>query len=532
MSIFLSAIFLFTVLCVPKGKGRSQTGEATVGLFGRGRIWLFGVRDNLDGEGIGMTPNTLARIATEILRVAFAFVVLSLVLLFGNTLVAQSPSPTAVDPAVFGLQIPAGPVRAGGGRRVTTTDEAGKPIVAKVHVEVGDYQIVMLPDGQLVPRRSSTTGATDRPFTAATKDEIAAELTAGPFKGFKTNQTRRYLYVYNTSETFALAASRILETMFPGVTMYAESQKIETREPDVPLVVIMFRTEDEYQQFQRMPPGMVAYYNVISNHVVMYEESKLAGIKPDLAIRQSLATIAHEGAHQILHNIGVQQRLSMWPMWLSEGLAEFFAPTTTDEKFKWKGAGQVNDLRMFELEQYLKSRAAENPNGEMVQYPVIAERLTSTGYAAAWALTHYLAKNQRVEFHKYVNEISRTGPLEGHLRVVPPGIIPENLLLFKKYFGEDLVEIERRLVLHLKKQPYTDPFADWPHYLAMIIVPEGTRTRRDATSFRSPLLAQQWSRDMLDKLPDDQRTASQAAIREFPNRAAADRFASQWLRGR
>ena len=35
--------------------------------------------------------------------------------------------------------------------------------------------------------------------------------------------------------------------------------------------------------------------------------------------------------------IGVQQRLSTWPMWLNEGLAEFFSPTTTDRQLKWKG---------------------------------------------------------------------------------------------------------------------------------------------------------------------------------------------------
>ena len=91
----------------------------------------------------------------------------------------------------------------------------------------------------------------------------------------------------------------------------------------------------------------------------MYEQSKLAEVRPDLAVQQAISTIAHEGVHQILHNIGVQQRLSVWPMWLSEGLAEFFAPTTIGARLKWKGAGQVNDLRMFELEQYLKSNAAE-----------------------------------------------------------------------------------------------------------------------------------------------------------------------------
>src|SRR5436309_1049105 len=82
--------------------------------------------------------------------------------------------------------------------------------------------------------------------------------------------------------------------------------------------------------------------------------------RPDLALGQAISTIAHEGVHQILHNIGVQRRMSVWPMWLSEGLAEFFAPTTVDGKLRWKGPGQVNDLRMFELEEYVRGNAAKD----------------------------------------------------------------------------------------------------------------------------------------------------------------------------
>jgi hypothetical protein len=259
-----------------------------------------------------------------------------------------------VDPREFGLDVPSGRVSPGG-QTVTTTDEAGVPVVGKSHVNVGEHRIVLLPDGRLVPRLRRDAVPTERPFEPISKAALAAELAA-EFPGFKVRQARRYVYVYNTSEEFAMVAGRIFDTMFPGVVAYAKAQKIETHEPEVPLVALMFRTEEQFQRYQRMPSGVVAYYHTLSNRVVMYEETRLANIKKELAIQQSLATIAHEGAHQILHNIGVQRRLSIWPMWLSEGMAEFFAPTTFGRRLKWKGAGQVNDMRMFELEQYLKSR--------------------------------------------------------------------------------------------------------------------------------------------------------------------------------
>jgi hypothetical protein len=242
--------------------------------------------------------------------------------------------------------------------------------------------------------------------------------------------------------------------------------------------------------------------------------------------------VAHEGAHQILHNIGVQQRLSIWPMWLSEGLAEYFAPTTVTDKLKWKGAGQVNDMRMFELEQYLKSKAAEEPSGEMVEHTVLAGRLTSTGYATAWSLTHYLAKNRRMEFAALLRECSQLGPFEGASDMVPPGLVRENRQQFSDKFGGDFEALESRLVLHLKKLPYNDPFQNSPHFVATLQTSEGRKQQRSALTFHSPQLAQNWLRDSLAKVADDQRASAQTAVRPFPNRQQAEVYAAQFLSGK
>ena len=437
-----------------------------------------------------------------------------------------------IDPRELGFDLPKGEVRRGKGERVQTADEHGQSVIGRLHVAVGDAAIVMLPDGQLVVRKAGGFTPTERPFEPAEMPDLAAHLIADEFKGFKTKSTRHYIYVYNTSDEFQLATSRILETMLPGIKGYAEQQKIEVTEPVVPLVVVMFKTEEEFKAHSRLPEGVVAYYHTLSNRVFMYEQSKLATVRPDIAVQQSISTIAHEGVHQILHNIGVQQRLSVWPMWLSEGLAEYFAPTSTGARLKWKGPGQVNDMRMFELELYLKGRAAEKPNGEMIEHTVVAGRLTSTGYAAAWALTHYLAKNRRVEFNDYVREVSRLGPLEASGDISGPGLIRENLLLFKRFFGDDLPGLETRLLAHLKKLPYTDPFQGMPHCVATIIVSDGRKLQRDANTFHSPTLAQKWLRELIEQLPEAQRAGVRTSIRQFPNRAAAEGYATQWLRSR
>ena len=216
-------------------------------------------------------------------------------------------------------------------------------------------------------------------------------------------------------------------------------------------------------------------------------------------------------------------------MWLSEGLAEFFAPTKPGRRLHWKGAGQVNDLRMFELEQYIKGRSSDAPSGQMVEHTLLANQLTSTGYASAWALTHYLAKTRRAEFNAYVKQMSGLRPLEGFTKVTPPGVVQENVTHFADHFGSDLADHENRIVLHLKKQAYVDPFADAPHFVAMIAVRQGNRIAKEADVFHSQSQALRWQQDRLGTVNDESRRTAQTKIDIFANRHVAEAFAARWL---
>lgn len=448
---------------------------------------------------------------------------------------SKGPAPlktTLVDPREMGLEIEPGSVRIGRGENVTTTDADGQSVVAKLHVAIGKSAVVLLPDGTLAARQPDQFAPTDRPFAPLEKKLLAEQLLRDEVPGFKAKETRHYLYLYNTSEEFAEATSRILETMLPGVIAHAEQHHLTVHEPGLPMVVLMFKTEDEFQKYRRMPEGVVAYYHSLTNRVCMYEQSRLAQIRPDLAIQQSISTIAHEGAHQVLHNIGVQQRLSVWPMWISEGIAEYFAPTQTGARLKWKGAGQVNDMRMLELEQYLKSRGAGPADGKMIGQTVLAARLTSTGYASAWSLTHYLAKNKRTEFGKLLRELSQLSPLETLGEIQTPGICRENLDQFQQIFGDDLADTETRLVAHLKKQPYTDPLANLPHFVAMVQSGEGRLMRRSANTFHQRAFAEKWIGDIITGLPEKVRASARSNLQMFANRAQAEAAARSYLSGR
>lgn len=437
-------------------------------------------------------------------------------------------TPVFVDPALFGFKIPPAIPVVPRQDTVLVSDESEKQVVAKVHVELGDYRLVIMPDGSIAARPTAECIQTDKPFRAVSTDELAKRVQIR-FPNFKVKTTRRYVCVYNSSEEFAVVTLRVLDTMLTGMKKFMDSQKVAVRDPDVPLLAIIFRTPEEFQRFERTAAGVVAFYSPATNYVVMYEESPLYQLKRELAIQESLSTIAHEGAHQILHNIGVQQRLSIWPMWVNEGLAEYFAPTNVSRRLQWKGAGQVNDLRMLDLELFLQGHG-RTANGRLVTDTVSAARLSATGYATAWSLTHYLAKNERSEFFQYINELSELKPLTGHLKVRSGGLIAENLAQFYQHFGEEPDALAIRVVDHLKKLPYKDPFAELPHFVAVVSYGNGKSIRRDANVFHVRNTAEKWAQAIVGELDDDLQKSASISIETFANRSAAAAYAKQSLR--
>ena len=434
------------------------------------------------------------------------FLVLAALALCPQLLLGQQPGPKA-DPRDMGLILPRGIPQPGLDRRVVVRTDDGEAVVAKVYLEIGDRFVLLLPDGRLTSLPQLEATLTDRPFEPATKKKIAGDLVKRKFKGFKTRTTNHYLYVYNTSQAFFEATSRILETMYPNLVAYCKRQKLDMHTPETPLIVIMFHTEDEFSRYRKMSNQVAAYYNEVNNYVVMYEQSSLAAMAPNIAIKQSISTIAHEGVHQILYNTGAQQRLSAWPMWISEGLPEFFAPTSLRRRVRWAGLGQVNQLRLHALVVQFKEQPLAG-DGSWLRKTIAAKKLDSNGYAAAWAVTHFLAKTHKPQFSAYVHEVSQQRPLEA---------AAESSQLFEKHFGTDYAALEAGVAKHLGRLPYVDPIANQPHFVAALETP----ARRLLMMSTSPAVIQEWHARLLANTPVNVRKFSRFNVEVYPTRALA-----------
>lgn len=452
-----------------------------------------------------------------------------------------------IDPEIMQIDIPTGDVRLPGEiDRVVTHDEDNRRVVAKVHATVDDNFVLLLPDGRLVGRMREDVEATQKEFVPATHTEIAeAIMEEHGLKGYRVEKTEHFVLIYNTSPEFAKLTTKMMESMLAGVTEYATEQGIKTHAPEIPLPVLAFHEVDDFQSYKPMRSEVAAYYEIQSNRVILKEESLLDMLGlDDLAAKERVSTIAHEGCHQLLHNIGVQQRLSRWPMWLGEGIAEYMAPTESGKKYGWKGAGMINDMRMYELEIFLQKQFVKGFNGDTVDQTVRAGVLDSTGYSAAWTLTHYLAKEHKTDFDRYMQYLSRMAPLHGMLpegvdlkeiKVAEDAIVKVNMDHFNAFFADDIEKFENDLVKFMRadsNNKYESPMANYPHWAGLCIVPGLDEKKRFACFFLQEGDVVEWMAQLKETLSEYEKEHAEVYVRQYPNRGTANTDITKFMKGK
>ena len=271
--------------------------------------------------------------------------------------------------------------------------------------------------------------------------------------------------LYRGTKSFAQASSALLENLYSSLANALNRRGVPVYEAEFPLVAVIFNSEDDFRRHKPVASEVQAYYELLSNRIFFFEKSRNDRDSPESAALLKPQTVAHEGTHQILPNIGVQQRLSNWPLWLVEGLAEYCASPKIVKNGSptWNGLGQVNLLHMAalrDLEDPLSTTVpgakahlvARDPKQPMVEYLVTRTKLSPTDYALSWALTYYLATKRVDDFLDYLRAMSRLAPFEQRS--------PEDQLrAFKVAFGTNLGKLGDAVGAHLGKLKQVDALA-------------------------------------------------------------------------
>ena len=413
-------------------------------------------------------------------------------------------------------------------RRLLVRDSKGAAVVAREHGTIKDQMAVILPDGTI--GWPTTQVFTDAPFVPSTVDDLERTLHDGEFSTFRVVKTEHYLVFYQSSERFARASADLLEELYGTLFKALKKQNLPVTPTEFPLVAVIFQSEDDFRSNRKVAPEVQAYYEILSNRIFFFEKSKKQSASPEVSALRKPQTVAHEGTHQVLHNVGIQPRMSPWPLWLVEGLAEYCSPPQTTKKgVAWAGLAKINPIHLTtirDLEDPMSSEVRGGPKAPsardrgqpLVEYLATRSELTPTDYALSWGLTHYLAQNRVDQFVAYIRKLNRLRPFEERTP-------EEQLADFREAFGKDLTKLDAQVAKYLGKLRVPDAQA-LPFYAVLLeqqVSP--TSIRRMAMVSQSPSVIRQWV-----------ETASHSAAGPIqwepvphPNRTRAMVTADAWL---
>jgi hypothetical protein len=406
-------------------------------------------------------------------------------------------------------------------------------VVARLHGQFDGKTALILPDGQLgTPNQLVPT---DEPFKPYKPDELKALLHNGPFAEYQLLTTEHYLIFFKSTPTFAEDSARLLEDLYRGLIDAFRRNNVAVHESEFPLVAVIFASEREFRAHRQVDPEVRAYYEFFTNRIFFFQKSGLDLTEPKVAALLKPQTVAHEGAHQILSNIGVQPRPTSWPTWLVEGLAEYCATTVNTKKgIMWDGLGAINALHMAtirELEDPLTKQADATalPTKKIARKLSISQSealmkktsLTPTDYAAAWALAHYLGQRRGSEFVEYLKTMSQVRPLE-------PRTPEQNLAVFRKFFADSPARLDKELTEHVHRLSKKKSFDSLYYYQVVFQQWLGNGVqRRAATVSQSPQIIQQWVQDLTSPTGD----IPSWEVITWKTRAQAEQAMRQWMRG-
>lgn len=350
-----------------------------------------------------------------------------------------------------------------------TTEREGRPVhlVGQIVTEAADGGVLLrdregilwaVPSEQVVRRTRD-----DQPYQPMSRAELSARLTE-ELPGFRLHHTANYLIAYNTSPAYAQWCGALYERLYRAFRNYWERRGFALRDPDMPLIALVFDTRDAYTKYARAELGdaagnIVGYYSLRSNRVTMFDltgsqarpqesgrTTTSAQINRLLAAPGAewmVATIIHEATHQLAYNCGFHTRFADIPLWISEGLAVYFETPDLASSQGWRNVGGVHPGRLDRFRRFLPKRAADSLQTLVSSDDRFRQPDTALdAYAEAWSLTYFLIRKYTDQYIRYLQLMAEKPPM---IYDTPE----ERLEAFKSVFGQDLQALDAEFVQYM-----------------------------------------------------------------------------------
>jgi len=291
-------------------------------------------------------------------------------------------------------------------------------------------------------------------------EKLLAELPAG----FRIYHTKHYVIAYQNELAYARWIGGLYESrLYRGFESFWEKKKkFKLTDPQYPLVAIIFGSQAEYEDHVGRELGagqsMVAYYNLESNRVTMYDltaglrnptqelsDRKIGEILATPAALPMVATIIHEGTHQLMFNRGLQTRFAESPLWLNEGLAIFFETPDPRAAQGWQVPGLVSDIRLMEFRRYLPHRQPDALQAMISSDESFRDPETAlVRYAEAWAFNHFLLNKHSQVYLDYLRYMSTKKALVEETAEI-------RIRDFQNFLGDDWKKLEADFIEYVRQ---------------------------------------------------------------------------------
>jgi Tfp pilus assembly protein PilF len=217
-------------------------------------------------------------------------------------------------------------------------------------------------------------------------------------------------------------------------------------------------------------------------------------VRLDANEEHPFATVYHEYTHYMLH------KAEWLPLWLNEGLAEFYENTDIDEKGARLGQASVEDLNYLNANRMLPLATLFAVDRKSPYYH--DESKGSVFYAESWLLTHYLIAG---------DEALGTHRVHDYAQLLAQGEDP--VTAAREAFG-DLAELQLLLERYLLQRKFTyfilkEPLATKDPDLQVRAVPEP-----EANAVRADVL-------ICSERTGDAQALLESLLRADPNDARA-----------
>ena len=305
----------------------------------------------------------------------------------------------------------------------------------------------------------------DKAVVPMTHKQLGQQLLDELPEGFKIHINGDFVIAYNTERAYAQWIGGLYQRLQRGFEKYWQRKRLKLSDPVYPLAVIIFADKLQYDHYLTKelgdPPGpLVAYYNLLNNRVVMYDLTggqrapganpgdgrRIAEVLSNPRAIPMVATVIHEGTHQLMFNMGMQTRFSDTPLWMNEGLAMYFETPDLSNPRGWRAIGQINPMRIGRFRQLIPTRGSDSLERMLSTDARFRDPSSSLdAYAEAWAFNYFLLNQYPKEYVNFLKHMAQ----KPRLQYDPP---ETRLAEFLQFFKQDLPTLDREFVQYMQKQ--------------------------------------------------------------------------------